>query len=172
MPRLLLAIVIGGLAGLAFGVTKNPLSLPGHKAVLWIVPVLTVRWVYGCWGSGIVGAMAAAVVAMTFGEAIAGPRMFLPLVLLAGAALEATVAIARGWRLRWWAALPLAALGGLVANVLCFVHRLVGPWHARHSVLNIPGPGGFLLSFAMFGLMSGLIAAALAGFILGARKKP
>jgi hypothetical protein len=156
---------------LAYATSKNPLGLPGHKALLWIVPVLIARWVYGCWGSGIVGATATAAVAMAFGQDFAGSRMFLPLVLLAGAALDATVAVTRDWRLRWWAAIPLAALGGLVANLLCFVHRLLGPLHPKHSFLNIPGAKGFLLSYALFGLLSGLIGAALAIIILAPWKR-
>jgi hypothetical protein len=171
MPKLLLGIAIGALAGLAYAVSKNPLGLPGHKALLWIVPVLTARWVYGCWGSGIAGAVSTAAVAMAFGQDFAGSTLFLPLVVLAGAALDAAVSVARGWRLRWWAALPLAGLGGLIANLLCFVHRLLGPLHPKHSVLNIPGAKGFLLSYALFGLLSGLIGAALAGIILAARKR-
>ena len=168
LPRLLLGIAVGGLAVLVSSHIKIHLG-PGHKVIFWMIPVITARWAFGCWGSGIAGATAAATVSFAVGDGFAGGVLFLPLVLPAGAILDAAVALARNCR--WWAAIPLVGLAGAAASVLCMGNRLLTPVHPLRSFWNIPWPSRFLLSYALFGLISGLVGTVLAGIILAARKR-
>lgn len=170
LRQLLAALVVGILAGLLSAHVRLHLGLPGHKALLWMTPVVACRLVYGFGGCAAAGTLAAGATTLAAGGSFAGSTLYLPLVAAAGAVLDAAVAFARRRRLAWLWTIPLTALAGLVANALCFVHRLGSPWREHLTLWGISGLWATGLSYAIFGLLAGLIGAAVAGFILWRRK--
>ncbi|MFB3890559.1 MAG: hypothetical protein ACE15C_00905 [Phycisphaerae bacterium] len=65
-------------------------------------------------------------------------------------------------RLAWYRALPIMAVGGLAANLLCMVHRLGSPAGAMRGAWGTSGLVALALSYAAFGLLAGMGGAAAA----------
>ena len=171
LRMLLTSAAVGALAGLICAHARLHLGLPGHKALLWLAPIVAARLLGRHPVGATAGASAAACASLASGGNLAGGAMFLPLVALAGAVLDAIVAFAERWRLGPWRLIPLLGLGGLAANLLCAVKRLLVPLRAHHLILGISGPFATVLSYAFFGLLAGLIGAGVAASVSTAVSK-
>jgi hypothetical protein len=156
---------VGILAGVAVACTRMPIHLPGHKAILWMVPVLAARIMTRARAGALIGTMAAAVSALCLGGRLAGGLAFLPLLILAGAALDAGAECAQRRPFAAWQRLLILAAAGLVANIFCFAKRLFDPIGSPLSAANMKQLAQFAASHAVFGLLAGLLGAA-AGYSL------
>ena len=159
---LLFNLAVGVLAGLLAACGRLHLGLPGHKALFWLTPVLVARMLSRHTVGATAGVCAAACAALALGGSFAGPMICLPLVVAAGGALDALAALADRRRTSAWLTIPLLGLGGAAANLLCAVNRLILPVRRGHVFLGLTGPQATFLSYATFGLLAGLAAAAVA----------
>src|SRR5580700_5676750 len=81
------AIAIGILAGIVVAFARTPIHLPGHKAILWMAPILATRLVTRSRAGASVGAFSTAITTLSLGGRIAGGIAMMPLVVLAGVVL-------------------------------------------------------------------------------------
>jgi len=156
---------VGVLAGVAVACARTPIHLPGHKAIFWMAPVLIARIITRARGGALVGTTAAATSALCLGGRIAGGIAFLPLVLLAGATLDAGVEFANRRPLPLWQKLLVLGTAGLVGNMFCFVKRLFDPMGSLLSAANLKEIAVFAASHALFGLLAGVLGSS-AGYCL------
>lgn len=161
---LLLCGVVGVISGLLTAHTRLHLGLPGHKALLWMTPIIFARLLSGARAGATVGGTAAAVTSLGIGANLAGGAWALALVALAGAVIDAVVAFLEKHHLPQVPRVALIGAAAMAANLLCFVKRLANPVGAfPHHV----GAGWWFrpLSYAVFGLLAGLIAASAAAMV-------
>lgn len=161
--RLLLAsAVVGIVAGLLMAHVRLHLGLAGHKALFWMIPIIAARLAIRCPAGATTGALAAAVASLGFGGYFAGGVAYLPLAGVAGILLDFTVGFAERHRLAALWTIPLVCGAGLLANLVCFVKHFVPPASLKpHLFLGLSGPWGSLVSYAVFGLLAGLIGATV-----------
>ena len=169
--RMLVACgAVGVLSGLLAGHVRLHLGLSGHKALLWMTPVIFARLVSRSRAGTTVGAFAAAATALGVGGHIAGGFWGLPLVVLAGAVVDVVIGCIERVQLPCLLAIPIIAVAASAANLLCFVKRLLMPPGVGHAInaawWHKP------VSYAFFGLLAGLIAATAACIAGKARKSP
>jgi len=169
VERFLACAAVGVLAGIAAAHVRLHLGLPGHKALLWMVPVIAARLVFPSMAGATAGAVSAALATLAAGGNLAGDAMGFPIVGLAGMMLDAAVGLAERRRLRAAWRIPLVGFAALVANLVMLGKRLASPLFASHQVLWSTGLEARLISYAVFGLASGLLAATLAHFVLRGR---
>jgi len=174
--ELLICIGVGVLAGL--GVTfVNRLGLhvglTGHKVMFWMPVLIVARLVTRHPIGATAGSAATAATCLGFGTNLAGTPLFMPLIVLAGSVLDAAAALAERRRLPLWLIIPIFGAAGMIGATLCAVKRLLSPSVKWHVLLGIPDPGASIISWAFFGLLAGLIGAALAtgALRLSRRKK-
>ncbi len=139
------------------------LGLPGHRALLWMVPIVVARLLTRCPVGGTGGTLAAALTSLALGGRFAGGFIQLPMVVFAGAVLDLAAGLAERRRLsaRW--AIPLLGAGGAAANLLCFLKRLAAPaGPGMHRALGASHVWTDLGLYAIFGLTAGLVGAAVA----------
>jgi hypothetical protein len=168
---LLVLGAVGLVAGLASGCLRLHLGLAGHKAMVWMAPVILVRLVARAPAGATVGSLAAGVGMLAAGGGPAGDAADLPVMGLAGALLDVVVGFVEGRRLPAAAAILAVGLAGLGANLVMLARRLLGPVFQSHSFLWASGADARLLSYASFGLAAGLIAATLAHVIRAGRNR-
>ena len=166
MPHLAAGLIAGVLsANLRLG-----LGVPGHKALLWMLPILLVRlrWRHPVGATvGAVGACAS----LAVGGHLAGGFWMISLVPLAGLVLDAAVGLAERLRLSAWRALPLLAVAATGANLVCAAKRLAAPALKYHLLFGLSDPWASVLSYASVGLICGL-AAGLAHALWPRRRGP
>jgi hypothetical protein len=75
--------------------------------------------------------------------------------------LDGTIVLAERRRLAAWWLVPLLSAGGMAANLLCAIKRLLTPLRNTHLLLGLEGFWATILSYALFGLLAGAIAAGL-----------
>jgi len=155
------SFAVGVLAGLFMATVRLNLGMPGHKALFWMIPLLVARLSLRCPVGGTVAALGAACTSVAMGGHLAGGIAFVPLVGLAGGVLDALVAFAERHRLGVFWLIPLLAVGGAGANLLCAVKRMLTPQYQFHMLLGLTGRSAQLLSYAIFGWVSGLAGAIL-----------
>ena len=147
---------IGVLAGLAVTYCRTPLHWPGHKVVLWMVPVLAGRLVTRTRAGASVGVVGLIVTTLVLGGQLGGGAVMMPLVFFAGVMLDAAAGIVERQKLSAWSALPLLALAGVAGNLICFIKRLfdvtgqVVSAGGRQELLEAAG------SYAVFGVLAGV----------------
>ena len=165
--RMLLAnLAVGVIAGLLAAHAGLHAGLPGHKVLFWLTPVLIARMLSRHPVGAMAGASAAAAAALAVGGSFAGAFVYLPLVVAAGGILDALLAFANRRRLPMWLVVPLLGLGAAAANLLCAVNRLLVPVRREHLLLGLSGPSATLVSYAIFGLVAGLVGAAISTGVL------
>jgi len=161
----LTAAAVGAAAGLLAGQLRLHLGLPGHKVLFWLTPVLAARLILSGPAGATAGALAAAVATAAVGGNLAGSAVHLPLVGLAGMILDVTAHVAERRRLAAVWAIPLMGLAGAAANLVCFAKRLLAPWwgEAGHTLWGVSVAP---FSYALFGLLAGLLGATAAWLVL------
>jgi hypothetical protein len=156
-------LAIGVLAGVAAAHIRLHLGIPGHKALLWMLPVLVIRLRYRHFAGATAGASVAAFTSLALGGNLAGSGVGLGLALVpaAGAILDWAVAWVERLRLSPARMIPLIASAAMAANLVCAVKRLAAPAVGRHVLLGIADPFASIISYALMGLLCGLLAGLL-----------
>jgi len=163
---LLVTCAVGVLAGAVTARVRLHLGLPGHKALLWMAPVIVARLVWRSPIGGSAGSLSAAVATSVAGGHLAGSALHLPMVVLAGGVLDvAARAVERPRRPAWWA-VPLMGGAGMVANLVMLGKRLLAPLLQFHTFLGTSGLSARCLSYAASGLVAGLVGGVVAWAVL------
>ncbi|HEX5244914.1 MAG TPA: hypothetical protein VFW23_16775, partial [Tepidisphaeraceae bacterium] len=118
---------VGVLAGIAVAYGRMPLHLPGHKALLWMAPVLACRLVARQSAAASVGASATLATALLLGGRLAGGITAMPLVIIAGILLDLFAANVERNHVVGWRSLVILTLAGCAANLLCCLKRVFDP---------------------------------------------
>lgn len=153
---------VGVVAGLMGGQVRLHLGLAGHKALFWMVPVIVARWGFRSPGGGVAGAMGAGLAALAVGGRFAGSAAYLPMAGLAGGVLDVAIGWAERRRLGPLWTVPLVGAAGLAANLVMLAKRMMSPVFEWHRLLGLVGGPARLVSYAAFGLLAGLLGAAIA----------
>ena len=152
-------IAVGILSGIIVAYARTPMHLPGHKAILWMAPLLAARMVTRTAGGCSVGALATAMTTLSLGGRIAGGIALMPLVVLAGIVLDLGVQFGERREFVWWKSVLFLALAGMAGNLICFVKRLFDPLGAFSSAGNLEDLFIAGSSHALFGFLAGLFGA-------------
>ena len=152
----------GILAGLVMAHVRLGLGLPGHKAIFWLLPVIAARLLKPHMVGATAGACTAAVTSMALGGHLAGGFILIPLVAVAGGLIDVIMLWSSRLNLSPWMLIPLLGAGGLAANLICAIKRILVPQLSYHHFLGLTGISAQLISYAIFGLLAGLIGATLA----------
>jgi hypothetical protein len=161
IKALLASVAIGAVVTVVTDQVRLHLGLPGHRAILWMAPLVIARVVLGRPLCATASALAAGLTSLATGGHFVGAAVHLPMAAVAGAVLDVAVSLAERWRLSAVWAIPLVGLAGLVANLVMLVERLMGPLFQWHSFLGATGVDARFISHAVFGLAAGLLGAAL-----------
>jgi len=174
-PALLCCVAVGALAGLMTAFMDSlhlGLQLPGHKVLFWMPPLIIARLLLRHPIGATAGAGATAIVCLGCGANIAGGPAYVPLIVLAGSVLDAAAALAERRRLPAWLIIPLLGASGAGGAMLCAVKRLTTPLLKTHLLFSvIPDPAASVIIYAFFGLIAGLLGAAIATGILRLSRK-
>jgi len=173
--ELLGCIGVGVLAGLGVTFVSRMglhVGLTGHKVLFWMPMLIVARLVSRHPVGATAGSAATAATCLAFGTNLAGTALFMPLIVLAGSVLDAAAGLAERRHLPVWLIIPLFGAAGMIGATLCAVKRLLAPSVKWHVLLGIPDPAASMISWAFFGLLAGLVGAALAtGVIRLVRRK-
>lgn len=169
-------LAVGVVAGVIGAHVRLHMGLSGHKIVFWLVPVLAARLMWRSPLGATMGAVGAMGASFVLGGNLAGGIPYMAFLALAGGVIDGAVAFAHTRSLSPVLVIPLLGFAGVAANLLCAIKRLLMPVHNHSLLLGMPGPLGTIVSYAMFGLLAGLLGAALglAGAKLASRpdKRP
>jgi hypothetical protein len=168
---LIVVVSAGVIAGCLSASLRLHLGLPGHKALIWMTPVIIARLLGRCRIGATAGSFTAAFVSLGLGGNLAGGLIGLPLVALAGACID--VSITRLERHETSAVVSIISISStaMFANLICFAKRLLLPAGlSPHDVFTSAGLIVRPVSYALFGFISGLIAAITAYFITRRKK--
>ena len=139
------------------------LGLSGHKALFWMTPVLVARLLGRCKAGSTVGALAAAFTAFGLGGHLGGGLIGLPLVGFSGIIFDAAIGFMEKRRVSPWRTIPLLGCTAMFGNLVMFSKRLLNPaGGAPHAIFGLSPFWFDLLSYTFFGLLAGIIAAAIA----------
>ncbi len=113
--------------------------------------------------SATVGALSTVITTLLLGGRLAGGVAATPLVLFAGIVLDfGAYMVEQNPAAIWRAVLILAAAGTAGANLFCFIKRLFEPVGTFFSTANLHDLATAAGWHAFFGLIAGLLAAAIA----------
>ncbi len=174
LQALLVNISVGILAGLFLAHFRLGLGMPGHKALFWLMPVIAARLLRPHVIGAAAGACTAAVTSMAFGGNLAGGVLFIPLVAIAGGLIDVIMLWNSRLKLSPWLLIPLLGVGGMSANLICAIKRILAPQFNQHQLLGLSGIPAQIVSYAIFGLLAGLAGATLAVLasrVIGKRKE-
>lgn len=170
---LLASISVGVISGIIIAWVKLNLGMPGHKAFLWMTPVLIARLRGGCKIGTAAGGLSAALTTYCLGANLAGGLIGMPLIVLAGVILDCTVNFLEKNKSSFVVTLLALALAGAVANLVCLAKRMILPTGINpHFFLGASGPWIKLFSYAFFGLISGIVASTSVWLIKRKQQKP
>ena len=159
LRSLVISLSIGVIAGCLAATVKLHLGLSGHKALIWMTPVIVARLLGRCRVGTTAGAFTAAFVSLGIGGNLAGGPLGLPLVGAAGALVDVCIGQLEKHRASAVTTIIVVAFSAMLANLICCFKRLLNP--AGLASHDFFGSAGFLrpLSYAFFGFVAGLIAA-------------
>lgn len=163
---LAISLSAGIIAGCLAANIKLHLGLPGHKAVIWMTPIIIARLLGRCRTGTTVGAFTAAFVSLGIGGNLAGGPLGLPLVGAAGALVDNSIVYLEKHKASAIKTILVISLTAMLANLICCLKRLLGPIGlAPHDIF---GSASLLLkplSYAFFGFVAGLVAAVTSHII-------
>jgi hypothetical protein len=169
---LAISLSAGIIAGCLAACLKLHLGLPGHKALLWMTPVIAARLLGRCRAGTTAGALTAAFVSIGMGGNLAGGLSGLPLVGAAGGLIDLTVAHLEKRKASALTAIAAVAFSAMLANLVCCAKRLLLPVGlAPHDIFGGLDVLMWPLSYGLFGFLAGLLAAT-AVQLLRSRKTP
>ncbi len=152
-------LAVGVIAGLLVAHVRLNLGLPGHKALLWLPPIIVARMLGRCRIGATAGSAATACTTFALGGNLAGGPLGLPLLVLAGIFLDLAIGSLESRKASARFYVPVIAVAAMFANLICLAKRLLLPTGlGAHLLLNASGLRFRLCSYALFGLAAGLIA--------------
>src|SRR3990172_944678 len=158
--KLFVSISVGVMAGLFLSFARPKLGMPGHKAFFWMTPVLIARLLGGCKVGATAGGFFAALTTYSVGANLAGGVAGMPMIVLAGIILDWTVNFIEKNRISGWGMILLLGIAGVLANLVCLAKRMILPSGLNpHSFLGLSGLWLRPFSYAVFGLLSGIVAS-------------
>ncbi len=158
---LAISLSVGVIAGFLAASVKLHLGLSGHKAIIWMTPVIAARLLGRCRIGTTAGAFTAAFVSLGSGGNLAGGLLGLPLVGAAGALVDACIFRLEKHKASALTTIIVIALAAMLANLICCFKRLLAPAGiAPHNVLGGASVLLRVISYGFFGFLAGLIAAA------------
>jgi len=160
LKGLVVSVSVGIIAGCLAASVKLHLGLPGHKALVWMTPVIVARLLGRCRIGTTTGAFTAAFVSLGIGGNLAGGPLGLPLIGAAGALVDACIGRLEKLRASAVTTIIVVAFSAMLGNLICCLKRLLGPVGiAPHDFFGSAGVLLRPLSYAFFGFVSGLVAA-------------
>ena len=163
---LFITAAVGAAGGGLVSTLRLHLGLPGHQAVLWMAPTLACRIALRHRAGAAVGAFSAAVaVCLLRGHLMGGGALSLLFAPVAGAMLDRCISFGERRSFPPGVQLVIAAAAGCLANLFCAAVRLAGPVRAHGVLFGLDRFAGFALSYALFGLVAGLLGAG-AGIVI------
>ena len=157
------SVAVGVIAGLLVAHVRLNLGLPGHKALLWLPPILAARLLGRCRIGAAVGSAATGCTTFALGGNLAGGPLGLPLLVIAGIFLDLVIGALESRKTPVWLVVPTVAIAAMFANLICLGKRLLLPaGFGAHLLFNASGFWFRLCAYALFGLAAGLIAAVAA----------
>ena len=134
--------------------SRTGLGLSGHKAFLWMTPLLIARFRTGAKIGATAGSMFAAMTAYSLGSNFAGGLIGFPMIGVAAAILDGAADFIEKRKLSGFSIIFILAFAGVAANLVCFNKRLLNPsGHANGSLI------ADLFLYMLFGMISGVVAA-------------
>jgi hypothetical protein len=165
VKQYLASFAVGVFAGIIVSAFRLNLGMPGHKALFWMVPVLTMRMIGKTKGGVSVGA--AAVLLTTYGTAghLGGGPFGMPLILLGAVILDSVIGFLERKRFSFAFYTATVSLAAMICNLLCMVKKLfVSDGFGVHLLLNNSSFWFRFASYAFWGLISGVIACFMARY--------
>ena len=167
---LLVSMSVGVMAGLFVAVVRLHLGMPGHKAFLWMTPVLIARLRGGCKIGTTAGGLFAALTVYSMGANLAGGLIGMPLIVLSGMILDWAVNSVEKKKASVARMILMLGLAGVAANLVCLLKRMILPTGlSPHLLFGVSGFWFKLFSYAFFGCASGVVASVVYWF--ATRKK-
>ena len=165
--KTLICISVGIFSGLAVVYSKPlihcfsraGLGLSGHKAFLWMTPLLIARFRTGAKVGVSAGAMFAAMTVFSLGANLAGGLIGFPLIAVAAAVLDSVANYIEKKKLSLFSMILLIAFAGVVANLICLTKRMFLPTGISPHSLFGTGMMSRTLLYMFFGSLSGVVAA-------------
>ncbi|HUB24863.1 MAG TPA: hypothetical protein VL992_05485 [Tepidisphaeraceae bacterium] len=154
-------IAIGVIAGVLVAWAQLPLHLPGHRVLLWMVPVLAGRMVTGRRLAASVGASATIGTTLLLGGRLAGGVGMAPMIILAGGVVDWVMHVLERRQMSTWRGFLFLAAAGTAANLLCLAKRLLDPAGEIFPVENLQDLMAVASSYAFFGCLAGLIGGTV-----------
>ncbi len=171
LRAIFLMVCAGVVAGALASSVRLHLSLPGHKALFWLTPLVMARLLTRSPIGGTVGSVTAAFTAIGMGGHLGGGIAYLPVIGLAGIALDFAAGVAEKGKHQLVVVVPLMVVGGMIANLFCMTKRVLGPVPPRpHVILGMSGMWVGIGSYIFFGLTAGLVGALGACAIIWFRR--
>lgn len=164
--RLLACAAAGVMAGVLTANVRLHLGLPGHKALLWMTPIILARLLARFGAGATVGSLSAGAASLAIGGNIAGGWLGMPILGFAGLIVDLMITFIERKRASFPAAILIIGAGTALANLLCLTKRMLMPVGiAPHFFLGVSGLWFKFASYALFGFAAGAIGAALARII-------
>jgi hypothetical protein len=158
----IISAVVGVFVGLFVSIVKLHIGVPGHKAVLWMTPILVTRLASRCKIGATVGSCSTAFTVFALGENLAGGIIGLPLIGLAGVILDYTVRMIEKVKFPVFLSILTLGFGAMTANIICLGKRLGMPLLAgTHAFFIYSDLLSRLISYALCGLLAGMLAAVM-----------
>jgi hypothetical protein len=158
--KTLVCISVGIFSGLFIACVKLNLGLSGHKAFLWMTPLLIARFRTGAKIGVSAGAMFAALTVYSLGANLAGGLIGFPLIAVAAAILDSVANYIEKKKLPLFSMILLLAFAGIVANLVCLTKRMFLPTGiSPHNLFGVDGMMFRAFSYMFFGAISGVVAA-------------
>jgi hypothetical protein len=157
--KTLVCISVGIFSGLFIACVKLNLGLSGHKAFLWMTPLLIARFRTGAKIGVSAGAMFAAMTVFSLGANLAGGLIGFPLIAVAAAVLDSVANYIEKNKVSLFSMILLLAFAGVVANLICLTKRMFLPTGISPHSLFGAGMMSRTLLYMLFGSLSGVVAA-------------
>ncbi len=159
---LVLCLSVGVVAGLIASHARLHLRLPGHKVILWMTPVIIARLSGRFKFGATTGAIAAAITSLSVGGDLARNPLDLLLVGAAGVVLDVMISRVQKSKIPILVRMPVIAVAAMLANLILLGRKLFGAMGAG-GYMRFTGRELYfrLLSYSVFGLISGILAVVI-----------
>jgi len=172
LKAFLAVCAVGVLTGLVAAHVRLHLGLPGHKAVLLMTPVIAARLIFRSTAGATGGLVAAALGSLAAGGQMIGAWAHLPIAALAGCLIDSAIGLAERRRLAAYWSIALTGVAALAANLVFFAERLLTPLFQSYTLLGLSALDLRIFTYAVFGLIAGLLGAGIAMVVRRRRAEP